>query len=116
MAGVIEGGLNVRARQFREAAQQGIPGLAIGQLLQNDGDGNAGAFDNRLAAANPRIDFNSVAHGRKLPRCLSPGKWLSATVGAALVARKSTTKESITKAVTTVKSFVSKLFGGKKKK
>jgi hypothetical protein len=71
MPGVIEGGLNIRALQFRVASQNGVPRLALGQLLQDDGHGNPGAFDNRLTSADTRVDFNSVAHDRKLALCHS---------------------------------------------
>jgi hypothetical protein len=70
-AGVIQDRLNVRARQFRVAPQNGVPRFIFRQLLQNGRHGNARAFDNRLAAANPRVDFDSLAHAANLTR----GQW-----------------------------------------
>jgi len=62
MTGVIEDGLNISAREFRITPEYGIPRLALSQLLQNCGDGNARAFNDRLPIADARIDFNSVRH------------------------------------------------------
>ncbi len=62
LAGVIEHRLNIGARQFRVTMQNGLPRLAPGQLLQDDGHGNPRAFDDGLPAANARVDFNSLAH------------------------------------------------------
>jgi hypothetical protein len=62
LPGVLEDRLNVRPRQFRIAAQQGIPRFTVSQLLKDGGHGNACALDDRLAAAHTGIDFNALAH------------------------------------------------------
>jgi len=62
MPGVLQGGLNIIPRQFRVASQQRIPRFIVGQLFQNCGHRNPCAFDNRLAATDTRIDFNTLAH------------------------------------------------------
>ena len=62
LTSIIQGGLNVGARQFRIAAQDRFPRLARGQLLQENRDGNPRSFDHGLAAADARIDLNSLAH------------------------------------------------------
>jgi hypothetical protein len=66
MPGVLQGSLNIIPRQFRVAAQQGIPGFIVCQLFQDGGHRNPRAFDNRLAATHTRIDFNALAHVRTL--------------------------------------------------
>ena len=63
VTGVVQGRSNVRARQFRVAAKQGIPVLIVGQLFQNDGHRNPRALDDGLAAADSRVDFNTLVHG-----------------------------------------------------
>jgi hypothetical protein len=62
MPRVLQGRLNIGLRQFRVAAQQGIPRFITSQLLQYDGHRNTRALDDRLAAANSRIDFNALVH------------------------------------------------------
>jgi len=54
--------LEVSPRQFRVAAQERIPRLPFGQLLQQGGHGDPRASNHRLPTAHARIDFNSVAH------------------------------------------------------
>ncbi len=61
-AGVIQNRLDIRALQFRVAAQNGIPRFIFGQLLQNGSHGNSRAFNDGLASTNARVDFNSFAH------------------------------------------------------
>lgn len=62
LAGVIQCGLNVGTGQFRISAQEGIPRFGVGQLFQNGCHRNPRPFDRRMAAANPRINRNSVIH------------------------------------------------------
>ena len=52
-------------------------GQHFGQLLQNCRYGNARAFDDGLAAAKPRVDLDSLVHGRSLLFVHPSGKWLS---------------------------------------
>lgn len=56
-AGIVQNRLNVRARQFPVAAQDGIPRFVRRQMFQNRRHGDARALDDRLPAANARVDL-----------------------------------------------------------
>jgi hypothetical protein len=62
LPGVLQGRLNIIACQFWIAVLQRIPGITIGQLFQNGGHRNSSALDDRLTAANTRVDFNALTH------------------------------------------------------
>ena len=63
LLGEAQGGLNVSPCQGRKTGEDGVPGFTCRQLVEDDLDWNSGALDDRAAAADPGIDFNSFLHG-----------------------------------------------------
>ena len=72
LTGIIQGRLNVGPGQFRIGVQKRVPRLAGRQLFEESNHRNPCTFDNRLAAAYARVDFDTVVHGLTIRE--TPGK------------------------------------------
>ena len=62
MTSVLENRSDIRSGQLRIPLEDRIPRFIFGKLLKDGCHRNARSFDDRLSAANPRINFNAVVH------------------------------------------------------